>query len=228
MFASTAPQADATVKVVTVGDSGVGKSAMLIAFTSGAFNPNTTPTVGSEFFVKRVQVVDKDTLAPRAVHLQLWDTAGQERFRCISRSYYRNMHAAVLVYDVNVPETFEHIERWLGEINSSLAKEPAAGAAEEERVYLLVGNKTDLCANEERMAVDRARAQRFAQEHGMLFALTSAKTQRGVVEAFDELARSVYDVNRDSDSFLNRQRKSGGASLGENGSGGGGGGGRCC
>lgn len=197
-----------TVKSVLVGDSGVGKSSILLSFTNGTFTENQTATIGIDFKVKKVEVIDNASGHRRLVTMQLWDTAGQERFRTLTSSYYRGAHAVVLIYDVNEPQSFYGLVKWLeearaycdtGSSSSSTAHGSLHTAGDDEAahnddiVYLLIGNKTDRCSSEAEMPVSRAEAQNFARQHRMLFALTSAKTQEGIKDAFDELARSVYD-----------------------------------
>lgn len=173
------------IKILLVGDSGVGKSSLMLRFVHGTFEPDISSTIGIDFKVKHVDVVDPIDGSTKTVTAQIWDTAGQERFRTLTSSYYRSAHAVVLVYDVHEPSSFEGVTKWLAEANNFLAGEDV--------VYLLVGNKTDLCESHDSMPVSKATAQRFAQEHKMLFALCSAKTKEGVMHAFEEVVRKVYD-----------------------------------
>jgi small GTP-binding protein len=208
-----------TIKVLLIGDSGVGKSSLLLSFTTGTFDENISATIGIDFKVKKVEVVDSDTGAKATVNLQLWDTAGQERFRTLTSSYYRGAQAVVLVYDVNEPQSFHGLKKWLDEANSYCRRDEVESS---NVVFLLIGNKTDLCPNENSMPLPKSAAQGFAQQNNMLFALASAKTKIGVAQAFDEVARNAYDKMQDADRCEKRRT----TSLNENGGNGGGQG--CC
>ncbi|ORC89834.1 small GTP-binding protein Rab18 [Trypanosoma theileri] len=197
---------DASIKVLLLGDSGVGKSSLMLSFAMGSFDPDISSTIGIDFKVKTVEVVDSAG-ARRKVNLNLWDTAGQERFRTLTSSYYRGAHAVVLVYDVNEPQTFHGLQRWIEEADAFCRTDD-----EDDAVYLLIGNKIDKCGgegsdSEASMAVPKEQAQQLAQKRRMLLAFTSAKTCAGIQQAFDELARSVYDKmrmkNNDRPSRLN-------------------------
>ncbi|AYU82173.1 small GTP-binding protein Rab18 [Leishmania donovani] len=194
--------ADKTIKVLLIGDSGVGKSSLLLSFTTGAFDENISSTIGIDFKVKKVDVVDAHTGGKTTVNLQLWDTAGQERFRTLTSSYYRGAQAVVLVYDVNDPQSFHGLKKWLDEANSYCRRDEAESSS---MVFLLIGNKTDLCPDENYMPLPCSTAQGFAQQNNMLFALTSAKTRIGVAQAFDEVARSVYDKLQDLEQYERRR-----------------------
>ncbi|KEG13534.1 small GTP-binding protein Rab18 [Trypanosoma grayi] len=190
--------ADAAIKVLLLGDSGVGKSSLMLSFASGTFDPDISSTIGIDFKVKTVEVVDSDGTR-KNVNLHLWDTAGQERFRTLTSSYYRGAHAVVLVYDVNEPQTFHGLQRWIEEADAFCRVD-----GDDEAVYLLIGNKIDKCGRGEGtegeasslMALPKEQAQQLAQRRRMLLAFTSAKTRAGVQQAFDELARSVYDKKK--------------------------------
>ncbi|GET91937.1 small GTP-binding protein Rab18, putative [Leishmania tarentolae] len=194
--------ADKTIKVLLIGDSGVGKSSLLLSFTTGAFDENISSTIGIDFKVKKVDVVDAHTGGKATVNLQLWDTAGQERFRTLTSSYYRGAQAVVLVYDVNEPQSFHGLKKWLDEANSYCRRDEAESSS---MVFLLIGNKTDLCPDENAMPLPRSTAHGFAQQNNMMFALTSAKTKIGVAQAFDEVARSVYDKLQDLEQYERRR-----------------------
>jgi len=120
---------DYLFKLVLIGDSGVGKSCLLLRFADDSFTDSYISTIGVDFRFRTVNIDMK------TVKLQIWDTAGQERFRTITSAYYRGAHGIIMVYDVTNYETFEHVEEWLNEVNRH---------ASESTLKLLVGNKADL------------------------------------------------------------------------------------
>lgn len=115
--------------VVLIGDSGVGKSNLLLRFTKNDFQAESKSTIGVEFATRTLKIEDK------TVKAQIWDTAGQERYRAITSAYYRGAVGALLVYDITKKQTFDNAERWLNELREH---------ADQEIVILLVGNKSDL------------------------------------------------------------------------------------
>jgi Ras-related protein Rab-2A len=133
-------------------------------------------TIGVEFGARMVTIAN-DT----QVKLQIWDTAGQESFRSITRSYYRGAAGALLVYDITRRDTFQHLSRWLEEAKSH---------AQPNMVILLIGNKSDLS---NRRAVSTAEGQAFAEENGILFMETSAKTAYNVETAFLKTAQTIHE-----------------------------------
>ena len=147
--------------------TGVGKSCLLLQFTDKRFQPVHDLTIGVEFGARMV-TLDGDKL----VKLQIWDTAGQESFRSITRSYYRGAAGALLVYDITRRDTFQHLSRWL---------EEARQHAQSNMVIMLIGNKNDL---EHRRAVSTEEGKKFAEENGLIFLETSAKTAYNVEAAF--------------------------------------------
>jgi small GTP-binding protein len=113
-------------KYIIIGDTGVGKSCLLLQFTDKRFQPVHDLTIGVEFGARMVQIDN------RQIKLQIWDTAGQESFRSITRSYYRGAAGALLVYDITRRETFNHLTRWLEEARQN---------ANQSMVIMLIGNK---------------------------------------------------------------------------------------
>ncbi|KAA3681435.1 Ras-related protein Rab-2B, partial [Paragonimus westermani] len=195
-------------KYIIIGDTGVGKSCLLLQFTDRRFQPVYDLTIGVEFGARMINLDKKQ------IKLQIWDTAGQESFRSITRSYYRGAAGALLVYDVTrsplfrepglvqmqstgymlfplIPfllfhvmrrrDTYDHLTTWL---------EDARQHASPNMVITLVGNKCDL---ESRREVQREEGETFAQEHGLLFVETSAKTGVNVEESFTCTARTIYE-----------------------------------
>ncbi|CAO3591284.1 unnamed protein product [Absidia cylindrospora] len=165
------------IKYIIVGDSGVGKSCLLIQFTDKRFNAGRELTIGVEFGTRFISVDDKQ------IKLQIWDTAGQESFRSITQSYYRGAAGALLVYDISRRESFEHISTWLADVRRH---------ANPHTTIVLVGNKSDL--DESKRQVTSEEAERFAKENGIaLFLETSAKSASNVEEVFVKTAENVYE-----------------------------------
>jgi len=162
-------------KYIIIGDTGVGKSCLLLQFTDKRFQPVHDLTIGVEFGARMI------TIDNRQIKLQIWDTAGQESFRSITRSYYRGAAGALLVYDITRRQTFNHLTRWLEEARQN---------ANQSMVIMLIGNKSDL---DHRRQVSKEEGEQFAREHNLIFLETSAKTAANVEEAFINTAQKIYE-----------------------------------
>jgi len=171
------PIFDYQFRLIVVGDSTVGKSALLRAFTDGKFTEVCDPTVGVDFFARLIEV--KDGVR---VKLQLWDTAGQERFRTITWSYYRNSVGALLLYDISRRSSFEHLVEWLFEARRHI--EPGRA------IFEVVACKVDLESNR---VVSTEEGKAFADSYGLSFIETSAKTGFNVEKAFTTIAQQIYE-----------------------------------
>lgn len=161
-------------KYIIIGDSGVGKSCLLLQFTDKRFEPLHDLTIGVEFGARMVPIDGK------SIKLQVWDTAGQESFRSITRSYYRGACGALLVYDVTRRETFTHLQAWLEDVKAN---------TNTACTIMLIGNKCDL---EAKRQVPKEEGEAFAEENGLVFMETSAKTAMNVDEAFLRTANAIY------------------------------------
>ncbi|KAJ8283596.1 hypothetical protein COCON_G00024460 [Conger conger] len=165
---------DLAFKVMLVGDSGVGKTCLLVRFKDGAFLAGSfISTVGIDF---RNKVLNIDGVK---VKLQIWDTAGQERFRSVTHAYYRDAHALLLLYDVTNKTSFDNIQAWLTEIHEY---------AQQDVVLMLLGNKAD--SAHERV-VKREEGEKLAKEFGVPFMETSAKSGLNVDLAFTAVAKEL-------------------------------------
>jgi len=162
-------------KYIIIGDTGVGKSCLLLQFTDKRFQPVHDLTIGVEFGARMVTIDNKQ------VKLQIWDTAGQESFRSITRSYYRGAAGALLVYDITRRDTFKHLSRWL---------EEARQHSQSNMVIMLIGNKNDL---EHRRAVSTEEGKAFADANGLVFMETSAKTAFNVEQSFISTAEKIHE-----------------------------------
>jgi len=164
---------DYLFKLLLIGDSGVGKSCLLLRFADDTYTDSYISTIGVDF---KIRTVDLDT---KTIKLQIWDTAGQERFRTITSSYYRGAHGIIIVYDITDKESFDNVRQWLFEIDRY---------ASENVCKLLVGNKSDL-AN--KRAVEFEAAKSFADELNIPFLETSAKNATNVEQAFLTMAAQI-------------------------------------
>ena len=169
------------------GDTGVGKSCILLRFSDDEFHAKTGMTIGVEFGTRTIVINDM------SIKLQIWDTAGQESFASITRSYYRGAAGALLVYDVTKRRSFNSIKTWMEETRRS---------APNHLTTILIGNKSDL---EHKRAVSHKEGELFAQEHGMMFMETSAKSAFNIDAAFTEVAKSIHQKIEDGEIDLNAQ-----------------------
>ena len=182
---------DYKLKVVIVGDSGVGKSNLIKRFTSNEFNANSKATVGVEFLSKSYKINDK------IFKIEMWDTAGQERYKSITSAYYKGAKGALLVYDTTSGQSFENISKWLSEIKEKTNKETK---------LILIGNKIDL---KDSKVVSTELALAKAKEWGMPLMETSAKDATNVKEAFHDLLKEMYfELNKTLQMVENKKLES--------------------
>ncbi|XP_013392768.1 ras-related protein ORAB-1 [Lingula anatina] len=167
------PEYDYLFKLLLIGDSGVGKSCLLLRFADDTYTESYISTIGVDFKIRTIELDGK------TIKLQIWDTAGQERFRTITSSYYRGAHGIIIVYDVTDQDSFNNVKQWLQEIDRY---------ASENVNKLLVGNKCDLTTKK---VVDYTTAKEFADQLGIPFLETSAKNATNVEQAFMTMAAEI-------------------------------------
>lgn len=170
---SAATEYDYLFKLLLIGDSGVGKSCLLLRFADHTYTESYISTIGVDF---KIRTIDLDG---KTIKLQIWDTAGQERFRTITSSYYRGAHGIIVVYDVTDMESFNNVKQWLAEIERYAC---------EGVNKLLVGNKCDLV---QKKVVDYEMAKAFADSLDIPFLETSAKNATNVEKAFLTMAAEI-------------------------------------
>jgi len=161
---------DFHIKVLMLGDMGVGKTCMLLRYTHDSFSPLFVTTIGIDFKIKILNLNGIKT------KLQIWDTAGQERFRTITISYFKGAHAIMLVYDITDRETFENISNWMSKIQEH---------AESRVSVILVGNK---CDRENERKVSRKEGEAIAKKYNIPFFEVSAKSSINISEAYEAIA----------------------------------------
>ena len=165
---------DYKLKVVVVGDSGVGKTNLIKRFVSNTYNPNTKATVGVEFISKSYKINDQ------VFKIEIWDTAGQERYKSITAAYYKGAKGALIVYDITQKDSFENINKWMSEVRDKSSK---------DLKIMIVGNKTDL-ENERQVSTEEALEK--AKELGSPVMEASALDGSNVKDAFYDLLKEMY------------------------------------
>ena len=166
---------DIVSKIVIVGDSGVGKTNILLRYLRNQHDSSTKPTIGVDFFAK-----DYFNENQRA-KIQIFDTAGQEKYRSICSTYYKNIDGAVVVYDISKRQSFDSLDFWMGEIVAYNQKNVQ---------MLLIGNKTDL---KEEREVSEEEGLEYANINGMMFIEVSAlkNNDMHIQESFNQLLDEV-------------------------------------
>ena len=168
-------------KIVLIGESGVGKTSIISQFVDQIFENDLQTSTGGSFSSKTLTFNNGKT-----IKLEIWDTAGQERYRALTKIFYKNALAAVLVYDITRKQSFEELKNyWIKQIKES---------APENIILAIAANKSDLLDREQ---VNEDEARNFAKENNALFYETSAKNSIGVNELFIGIGKKFYGLDPD-------------------------------
>jgi small GTP-binding protein len=185
-------QEDYKIKIIVVGDSGVGKTNLINRFASDKFDTNSKATIGVEFVYKTLKI-NKEV-----IKVEVWDTAGQERYRAITSSYYKGAKGAIIVYDITNEDSFNNVESWMNEVTKK---------GKTDMQFLLVGNKKDLVNDRkvtEQKGIDKAK------ELNMNLFEASALEKTNVNEAFNYLMKEIYlNIRREKNINTNNDEKIG-------------------
>jgi len=170
-------QEESCMKILIVGDSGVGKTSILLRFTEGTFSDSYTTTIGVDF--KHVYIdVDGEK-----IKLMLWDTAGQERFKTITQSYYRGSRGVIVVFDLTNEASFSSVGYWLTDIMRIGSK---------EITVMVVGNK---CDRQSDRVISEERARAYCEENKVAYYEVSAKEFSGIIVCFKQLAKLIKELD---------------------------------
>ena len=185
-------------KIILIGDSNVGKTAIINRFINNIFSKDHHCTIGVEFFVKSV-IVGEDK-----VDLQIWDTCGQERYKTITKQYYREINGYILIFDLSNKNSFSNIKHWLNDISEY---------GQNINCKIIVGNKNDL--SEERQ-VGQEEIDNFILENNIEYIELSAKSGYNIEKCFENIT-SIILKNKENNQkkfnditdsfFLNKQTK---------------------
>ena len=163
-------------KVVLLGEAGVGKTSIISQFIEQIFEEDLQSSTGGSYSSKTLTFNNG-----KNIKLEIWDTAGQERYRALSKLFYNNAYAAILVYDITKKSTYDEIKNyWILQIKESAPK---------EIIISIAANKADLLEVEQ---VNEDEARQFAEDNGALFFSTSAKNSLGINEMFEEIGKYYY------------------------------------
>ncbi|GMG19613.1 unnamed protein product [Ambrosiozyma monospora] len=175
------------LKVIILGDSGVGKTSLMQQFINGKFSQQYKATIGADFLPKDMIIDD------RQATMQIWDTAGQERFQSLGVAFYRGSDCCVLVYDVTNTKSFENLQSWRDEfLIQANIKDP------DNFPFVVIGNKIDV--KENKRLISSKKAQSLCNSLGNLpYFETSAKEAVNVEQAFDVVARNALQQEESAD-----------------------------
>jgi len=163
------------VKIILIGDSGVGKTNIMSKFLKNQFMEESKATIGVEFGSKLFNHEG------HKIKAQIWDTAGQEKYKAITGAYYKGSKGALVVYDITQKKSFENIEKWVNDLKV---------AGDPKITIILIGNKSDL---EDKRQVLKDQGEEKARSFGCAFLETSAYSGDNIEKAFNLMIKEIYE-----------------------------------
>lgn len=179
-----------TLKVIVIGDSGVGKTSLIQTYFTGKFSAAHRPTLGADFLSGNVNLNGKD------YNLQVWDTAGQEKFQSIGTAFYRGSDCCVIVYDITNPISFEKMNTWRREFI-----EQGGVSGPEKFPFVIIGNKSDK-EGERKVQKDKATAWCDNQGGNIKYFECSAKNDTGVKSAFEKVTELASEQVKEEELYI--------------------------
>ena len=181
-----------SIKVVLIGESGVGKTSIIAQFVKGSFNPDLMSTNGATFSTKKIEFKEYK----KTISFEIWDTAGQEKYRSLSKMFFKEATVTLIVYDITNKSSFEEIKKyWMSLVRDNGPK---------EIIMYIVGNKSDLF---EREAVNEEEVRNYAQKENILFWSTSAKDATGINELFLEIGNKYLSEFKNCEEIKERKQR---------------------
>ena len=181
-----------TVKVVLLGESGVGKTSIIAQFTAGKFDPDCVTSLSAQFVSKTVEFQNVN----KAIKFDIWDTAGQEKYRALAKIFYKDAKGILLVYDITDAKSFNEVKSyWYNMIKQN---------ADPDAIVAIVANKSDLYGNEQ---VNNEEGKEFAKSVGAFFQSTSAKSDTGITSLFENIGQKYFNPNYDVNAQDQQQQE---------------------
>ena len=181
-----------TVKVVLLGESGVGKTSIIAQFTAGKFDPDCVTSLSAQFVSKIMEFPNLN----KAIKFDIWDTAGQEKYRALAKIFYKDAKGILLVYDITYSKSFNEVKSyWYNMIKQN---------ADPDAIVAIVANKSDLYGNEQ---VKDEEGKEFAKSIGAFFQSTSAKSDTGITSLFENIGQKYFNPNYDVDAKDQQQQE---------------------
>jgi len=193
-----AEEYDLMFKILLLGDSGVGKSSLLLRYTKNEFISDMRSTIGVEFALKYI------TIDNYQLKIQIWDTAGMERYRSITNAYYKGAKGVIVLYDICRKKSFENVDKWIDDFKSK---------ADDDAVIILIGNKSDL---DDKREVSKEEGESKAQMNKFAFMETSAKDNNNVQKAFETLFGEIVKIYKNKNIIDLNDNKEGDEGMKKN------------
>ena len=181
------------LKVVLLGESGVGKTSIISQFISGKFDSDCISSLSAQYISKTVDFNDIN----KSIKFDIWDTAGQEKFRALAKIFYRDAKVICLCYDISSEKSFIELKDYWYEQQVKLFSEG-------DPIYAVVANKSDLYAKSE---VPDEKGKAFAKEINGIFQSTSAKSNSGINILFNNIGHKYFDPNFDTNAKESKEKQ---------------------